>query len=67
MVRTNSRRRIDPNKDTQFSDAWIVLAIILTIIALALNSNYLTTAAVLLLVIATVTWLWARVSLRGVT
>jgi uncharacterized protein (DUF58 family) len=66
MFRTNSRRRIDPNKDTQFSDAWIVLAIILTIIALALDSSHLTTAAVLLLVIAAVTWAWARVSLQGV-
>jgi uncharacterized protein (DUF58 family) len=67
MFRTNSRRRIDPTKDTQFSDAWIIIAIALTVAGVALNSRYLTGAAALLLAIAGVAWIWARVSLAGVS
>ncbi len=66
MFRTNSRRRIDPTKDTQFSDAWIIIAIVLTLAGVALNSRYLTGAAALLLAIAGISWLWARFSLMGV-
>lgn len=62
-----SRYRFDPTNDNQFSDAWVVFAILLTLISLALNSIVLTTAAVLLLVIAGVSWLWAEASLSGLT
>ncbi len=62
-----SRRTIDLSTDTQFSDAWVFFAILLTLIGLALSNVVLTTAAALLLVISGVSWLWAEWSLRGLT
>ncbi|MCB9137619.1 MAG: DUF58 domain-containing protein [Caldilineaceae bacterium] len=67
MFRSNVRRTIDPSKDTQFSDAWIVLAVILTAVGVATDSRYLTAAAMLLLATIGLTWLWSRLSLRGVS
>lgn len=61
------RRTIDSTKDTQFSDAWVVLAVLLTLAALALDSIFLTTAAMLLLGVAGLSWLWARASLHGLS
>lgn len=62
-----TRRTIDYNTDTQFSDAWVVFAILLTLIGLALNNIVLTTAAVILLVISGLSWLWAEASLHALT
>ena len=56
---------VDTQKDTQFSDAWIVLAGLLLLAGLASSSLFLTTAALFLLLIAAVTWAWARFSLAG--
>jgi len=67
MFRTHRRAVIDPNKDTQFSDVWIVLAVILTLVGLVLDSRYMTTVAVMLLTISGVAWLWARFSLTGLS
>ncbi|MEZ4660074.1 MAG: DUF58 domain-containing protein [Caldilineaceae bacterium] len=58
-------RYIDTQKDTQFSDVWIVLAIILTIIALVIDSAFLTAAATLILVVIGFSWLWSRLSFAG--
>lgn len=60
-------RTIDYSADTQFSDAWVFFAILLTLVGLGLNNLVLTTAAVLLLVIAGVSWLWAEASLHALT
>lgn len=61
------RYRFDPSIDNQFSEAWVVFAILLTLIGLGLNSIVLTTSAVLLLVIAGVSWLWSELSLHALT
>ena len=66
MFRSN-HHSFDPTYDNQFSDAWVFFAIVLTLLGLALNSIVLTTAAVLLLVISGISWLWAAASLRGLT
>jgi uncharacterized protein (DUF58 family) len=61
-----SRRRfIDTQKDTQFSDAWIVLAVILTLLALFLNNGFLSAAAILILTVTGVSWVWSRLSYVG--
>lgn len=61
-----SRRRfIDTQKETQFSDAWIILAVILTGVALFLNNDFLAAASILILTISGVSWLWSRLSYRG--
>jgi uncharacterized protein (DUF58 family) len=67
MFLPNRRRWLDQSKETQFSDAWVLLAVLLTLAALALNSIFLTTAAVLLLSVAGLSWFWATFSLHGLT
>ena len=62
-----NRRYIDVAKDTQFTDAWIILGIILTLVGLAANSRFLTTAAASLFVIAAVGWVWNALSLFGLS
>ena len=57
-------RTIDTQKDTQFSDAWIVLAVLLTLIGLALDNALLTTAALFLLFVTGSSWLWCAASLQ---
>ena len=44
------QRFVDTQKDTQFSDVWVVLVIILTGIGLVIDSAFLTAAAALILV-----------------
>ncbi len=58
-------RYIDLEKDTQFSDAWIVLAVLLTLLGLALDSLLLTAAAVSLFVIIAASGIWSQLSLFG--
>lgn len=58
-------RYVDLEKDTQFSDAWIVLAVLLTLLGLALDSLLLTAAAVSLFVIIAASGFWSRLSLFG--
>lgn len=56
---------IDTGKDTQFSDAWIVLGVILSIIGVAGNNPFFTAAGVALWVVAGLGWLWNALSLVG--
>lgn len=62
---TRARRYVDVTKDTQFSDAWVILGILLTLIALATDSRFLTAAAACLFVIAAIGWAWNAVCLFG--
>jgi uncharacterized protein (DUF58 family) len=61
------RHSIDLSHDTQFSDAWVVFAVLLTLLGLALNNVVLTTAAIILLAISGLSWLWAAVAFRGLS
>lgn len=58
-------RYVDLEKDTQFSDAWIVLAVLLTLLGLVLDSLLLTAATVSLIVIIAASGIWSRLSLFG--
>lgn len=58
---------IDTGKTTQFSEAWVLLAILLTVAGLALHNTFLTGAAATLLVIACISWAWNRYSLARVS
>jgi len=62
-----NRRYIDVTKDTQFTDAWIILGTLLTLVGLAANSRLLTAAAACLFVIAAVGWVWNGLSLFGLS
>ncbi len=62
-----NRRYIDVTKDTQFTDAWILVGIVLTLVGLATNSRLLTAAAACLFVIAAAGWAWNGLSLFGLS
>lgn len=63
--RQRPRRYIDTTKDTQFSDAWLILGLILSIIGVASNNAFFTAAGVALWVFAAIGWLWNSLSLWG--
>jgi uncharacterized protein (DUF58 family) len=58
-------RYVDLEKDTQFSDAWILLGLFLTLFGLVLNHRFLLAAAAILFVVAAASWLWNQLSLFG--
>lgn len=60
-----SRITIDYSKETQFSEAWIALAMMLTLVGLAFRQKGLMLVAVLLLTIVPIAWLWNKYALRG--
>jgi uncharacterized protein (DUF58 family) len=60
-----SRISIDYSKETQFSEAWIALVIMLTAFGLAFHQKGLMLVAVLLLTIVPIAWLWNKLALRG--
>lgn len=62
-----ARRTIDTAKDTQFTDAWFVLAAIFTIVGLFLGNAFLTAAAAVILVVTGVAWGWSRLGFFGLT
>ncbi len=60
------KRYIDLSKDTQFTDVWPLLGVILTLIGLAANSRFLLAGALCLFVVPAVAWAWNALSLFGV-
>lgn len=58
-------RFIDIESDTQFSDAWVVLGVLLLFFGLVLQNVFLTAVAAALLVVAATSWLWNALSLVG--
>lgn len=62
----SERYSIDTGKTTQFSDAWVLLALLLGITGLILQNVFLTTGAATMLTVAAISWLWNRYSLRHV-
>jgi uncharacterized protein (DUF58 family) len=60
-----SRITIDYSKETQFSEAWIALAVMLTIFGFIFGQKGLMLVAVLLLTIVPIAWLWNKLALRS--
>jgi uncharacterized protein (DUF58 family) len=58
-------RYLDLEKDTQFSDAWILLGLLLALAGLALDNRLLLATAVTLFVVVGVSWVWNQLSLFG--
>jgi len=58
-------RYVDETRDTQFSEAWVWVALLLTFIGLVAGSDVLLAAAVGLIVVAAAGWCWNRLSLSG--
>lgn len=57
---------IDRSKTTQYTEAWVVLALLLILIGLVSRRPALLTIAALLLVILPAAWIWNRLALQGV-
>jgi uncharacterized protein (DUF58 family) len=62
------RRRllVDSSKETQFSDTWVTLALVLFVLGLILRQGSLILIAGLLGLMSVVGWLWDRLALTGV-
>jgi len=58
-------RYIDLEKDTQFSEAWVMLGLLLTLLGLVLDSHFLMVVAMSLFVVAAASWVWNQFSLFG--
>ncbi len=65
MGESRARRYIDVTKDTQFSEAWVLLGVLLTLLALVTRSRFLTSTAACLFVVAAAGWVWNALSLFG--
>ncbi len=59
------QRYLDLEKDTQFSEAWLILGVLLTMVGVALSNQFLLVAALSLFVVTAVSWLWNQFSLFG--
>ncbi len=62
---SQTARYIDIENDTQFSDAWVILGVLLMFFGLVLQNVFLSAVAVALLVVAATSWLWNALSLCG--
>lgn len=60
------KRFVDLAKDTQFTDAWILLAVILTVVGLILRNAFLLAGAGALLFVPLLAAIWNRLALFGV-
>jgi uncharacterized protein (DUF58 family) len=58
-------RYVDLEKDTQFSEAWIILGLLLTMVGTVLNNQFLLVAALSLFGVTAASWLWNQLSLFG--
>jgi uncharacterized protein (DUF58 family) len=66
MAEVRGRRYRDLSKDTQFTDAWMIVGLILTLIGLAMSSPFLLGAAIAMFAVAATGWFWNQLSLYGV-
>lgn len=60
------KRFIDHEKDTQFTDAWIILGVLITVAGLVLRNGFLLAGAAALFVVPLLGALWNRFALYGV-
>lgn len=67
MAPAEGRFTLDAGKTTQFSDAWVILALLLTLFGLIFRLPVLLAGAAAMLVVAAVCWAWNRVALDDVT
>ncbi len=61
------RARVDWGKDTQFSEAWYWVIIIVTLLGLVMRRDDLMLLAAMLLTVAGVSWFWSKVAFVGLS
>ncbi|MBX3012871.1 MAG: DUF58 domain-containing protein [Caldilineaceae bacterium] len=59
------RLTIDTSKDTQSSEAWLVVGVLLSVIGVASNNLFFTASGSALWVIVGISWLWSKWSMAG--
>src|SRR5512139_2839185 len=65
LSEVRGRRYRDLTKDTQFTDAWVIVGLILTLIGLITADRFLLGAAVAMFAVAVAGWAWNQLSLYG--
>ncbi|MDH4136942.1 MAG: hypothetical protein OEW09_09560, partial [Anaerolineae bacterium] len=65
IAELRGRRYLDLEKDSQFSEAWMILGVMLTLGGLLLNIQFMLAMAMILFVVAAAGWLWNEFSLFG--
>jgi uncharacterized repeat protein (TIGR01451 family) len=65
LAEVRGRRYRDLARDTQFTDAWVIVGLILTLIGLAMANPFLLGAAVAMFSVAAAGWGWNQLSLYG--
>jgi uncharacterized protein (DUF58 family) len=65
ITELRGRRYLDLEKDSQFSEAWMILGIVLTLGGLLLNIPVMLAVALILFVVAAAGWLWNELTLFG--
>ncbi|MCX6031271.1 MAG: DUF58 domain-containing protein [Chloroflexi bacterium] len=65
LAELRGRRYRELTTDTQFSEAWAVLAVLLTLLGLALDDRFLPAAGGAMIVAAAVGWAWNELSFFG--
>ncbi len=58
-------RYLDLGKDTQFSEAWVILGVLLTLVGVVLSNQFLLVVALGLFGVAVVSWVWNQLSFFG--
>ena len=66
MLPGKQRYTLDRTRTTQFTDAWFILALVLTIVGLLVHRPALILIAALLITVVPISWLWNRQSLQGI-
>ncbi len=61
------KRRIDITIEEQFHEAWILLAILLTVVGLLFRFDAFLVIGAMLITIVAVSWVWNRLALFGLT
>ena len=65
LTELRGQRYLDLEKDTQFSDAWVMLGVLLTVVGLVLDNQFLLVVALSLFGVAAASWVWNQLSLFG--
>lgn len=65
IAELRGRRYLDLEKDSQFSEAWMILGVMLTLGGLLLDIQFMLAMAMILFVVAAAGWLWNEFSLFG--
>ena len=65
LKEVRGERYLDLEKDTQFSEAWVILGALLTMVGVVLDNQFLLAVALSLFGVTAASWAWNQLSLFG--